>query len=146
MSLTSPEDIEKWFQGTQLYDEGDVEGALKSFTDVTQNSRILFNVGCCYLTNNDIKAAAEVGKTLQYFIWIMFVIPLLFCSFHLWRSYSLIYHTLLQVSCFRECDNHVSVNSDCQNKFSTFYSIKNPEFTYQKTYRPQSQRVVFVTD
>lgn len=64
MSLTSPEDIEKWFEGTQLYDEGDVEGALKAFTDVTQNSRILFNVGCCYLTNNDIKAAAEVGKIL----------------------------------------------------------------------------------
>ena len=60
MSMISPEEIENWFEGTQLYDGGDVEGALKKFGNITQNSRILFNVGCCYLTTNDIKAAAKV--------------------------------------------------------------------------------------
>ena len=60
MSMISPEEIENWFEGTQLYDGGDVEGALKKFGNVTQNSRILFNAGCCYLTINDIKAAAKV--------------------------------------------------------------------------------------
>ena len=60
MSMTSPEDIENWFEGTQLYDAEDIEGALSKFREVTQNSRILFNMGCCYLTVNDIKAAAKV--------------------------------------------------------------------------------------
>ena len=60
MSMTSPEDIENWFEGTQLYDAEDIEGALNKFLEVTQNSRILFNLGCCYLTVNDIKAAAKV--------------------------------------------------------------------------------------
>lgn len=62
MSMTSTEDIEKWFEGTQLYDGDDKEGALKSFAKVTQNSRILFNAGCCYLSINDVKAAAEVVR------------------------------------------------------------------------------------
>ena len=60
MSMISPEEIENWFEGTQLYDAGNMEGALKKFGNVTQNSRILFNAGCCYLTINDIKAAAKV--------------------------------------------------------------------------------------
>ena len=66
MSMTSPEDIEKWFEGTQLYDGGEMTDALKKFSEVTQNSRILFNIGCCYLTINDIKSAAEVGKFFIY--------------------------------------------------------------------------------
>lgn len=64
MSMTSPEDIENWFEGTQLYDAEDIEGALNKFREVTQNSRILFNVGCCYLAINDIKAAAKVSINL----------------------------------------------------------------------------------
>ena len=66
MSMTSTDDIDKWFEGTQLYDGGDVEGALKSFAKVTQNSRILFNVGCCYLSINDVEAAAEVVTGFFY--------------------------------------------------------------------------------
>ena len=65
MSMTSPADIENWFQGTQLHDGGDIEGALKTFREIAQNSRILFNIGCCFLTTNNIKAAAKVCKLLN---------------------------------------------------------------------------------
>ena len=66
MSMTSPEDIEKWFEGTQLYDRGEMADALKKFAEVTQNSRILFNMGCCCLTINDIESAAEVSEWFLY--------------------------------------------------------------------------------
>ena len=63
MSMTSTEDIEKWFEGTQLCDGGDVEGALKNLAKVMQNSRILFNTACCYFSINDVEAAVEVVMT-----------------------------------------------------------------------------------
>ena len=65
MSMTSKADIAYWFEGTQLYDGGDIEGALTKFREVTQNSRILFNIGCCFLTTNDIKAAAKDCKLVN---------------------------------------------------------------------------------
>ena len=65
MSMTLQADIAYWFEGTQLYDGGDIEGALTKFREVTQNSRILFNIGCCFLTTNDIKAAAKDCKLVN---------------------------------------------------------------------------------
>ena len=66
MSMTPQADIAYWFEGTQLYDCGDIEGALTTkFREVTENSRILFNIGCCFLTTNDIKAAAKDCKLVN---------------------------------------------------------------------------------
>ena len=65
MSMTLQADIAYWFEGTQLYDGGDIEGALTKFREVTQNSIILFNIGCCFLTTNDIKAAAKDCKLVN---------------------------------------------------------------------------------
>lgn len=65
MSMILQADIAYWFEGTQLYDGGDIEGALTKFREVTQNSRILFNIGCCFLTTNDIKAAAKDCKLVN---------------------------------------------------------------------------------
>jgi len=60
MSLTSPEDIQAWFEAVQLYDAGKIEESIEKFYEVSlQNSRILFNLGCCFLTLNDTKLASR---------------------------------------------------------------------------------------
>jgi len=60
MSLCSPEDIQAWFEAVQLYDAGKIQESVEKFYEVSlQNSRILFNLGCCFLSMNESDLAAE---------------------------------------------------------------------------------------
>lgn len=58
--MSSAEDVQAWFDAVQLYDDGNIEEAIQKFRDVTSNSKMLFDIGCCYLRINNVNSAIQV--------------------------------------------------------------------------------------
>lgn len=57
--MSSAEDVQAWFDAVQLYDDGNIEEAIQKFRDVTSNSKMLFDIGCCYLRINNVNSAIQ---------------------------------------------------------------------------------------
>ena len=58
--MTSANEVEDWFHAVNLYDEGKLEEAIKSFKSIPQNAKTAFNIGCSYLTLGNVQLAAKV--------------------------------------------------------------------------------------
>ena len=57
--VLSPEQLEKWCDGVQLYDDGEFTRAVDKFSELPKTSKMLFNIGCCYLVMEEVRTAAH---------------------------------------------------------------------------------------
>ena len=59
--MTSAADIEIWHAATQAYDNGQLQEAVSQFSSMsTISSKIYFNIGIVFLTQQKNKGALEV--------------------------------------------------------------------------------------
>ena len=56
----SVEELEIWNEAVKMYDDGQFEESAGKFSSLSQNSKMMFNIGCCYLRLNDVTKASEV--------------------------------------------------------------------------------------
>ena len=66
--MASADDVASWFEATQLYEFNRIEEAIEKFKAAKQSSKMLMNIGCCYLRKNDLKSAEEVSQTHIYIV------------------------------------------------------------------------------
>ena len=64
--MNNADELQVWFDAVQLYDEGELSQAIEVFQTAKQTSKILFNMGCCYLKSEDLDGGEEVSYHLFY--------------------------------------------------------------------------------
>ncbi|XP_012556954.2 neutrophil cytosol factor 2 isoform X1 [Hydra vulgaris] len=57
--MNSASEIEKWSNAVNLYDNDEIEEAIKCFKAIPQNAKISFNISCCYLALGNVQLAAK---------------------------------------------------------------------------------------
>ena len=58
--MNSAENIQNWFDAVSAYDDGVIEEAIDKFEICIRNAKIVFNLGCCYLKQENIQKAVDV--------------------------------------------------------------------------------------
>ena len=64
--MNNADELQIWFDGVQLYDEGDLSQAIEVFQTAKQTSKIFFNMGCCYLKSEDLDGGEEVSLSFFF--------------------------------------------------------------------------------
>ena len=61
--MSNADELQIWFDGVQLYDDGEISRAIEMFQSAKQTSKMMFNIGCCYLKGEDLDGGEEVSST-----------------------------------------------------------------------------------
>ena len=66
--FSSPDEVRKWYNAVQLYDNGELNAAIDKFKEVMPCAKMLFNIACCHLSINQMDLAVKVRNVLFFTI------------------------------------------------------------------------------
>lgn len=60
-TMTSAEDVNHWLEAFQSFDHSQYDDAIVKFQSLNPTAKIMFNIGCCFLSSEDYTRALQVS-------------------------------------------------------------------------------------
>ena len=58
--MTSAEDVNHWLEAIQSFDHSQYDDAILKFQSLNPTAKVMFNIGCCFLSSEDYARALQV--------------------------------------------------------------------------------------
>lgn len=59
--MASADDVANWMEAINCFEAGQYDDAILQFQSLTPTARVMFNIGCCFLSStNDFSRALQV--------------------------------------------------------------------------------------